>query len=280
MLASRLKALRADAGLTGRALAAAAAGVHHVKISKIENAVQLPTAADIRAWCRACDADDQMVVDLIAAAQNVEAMYTQWRRLQETGLGHVQRTFQPLYEKTRQFRIWQHSAVPGLLQTEEYARAHLRTIIEFRGIPDDLDAALAARMEQQKVLANGGKRFAIIVGEQALRTRPVDAPAMVEQIDKLAALTTGVADMSFGILPSSAAPQVWPPENFWIYDDDRVRVDTVPGQVQHKEPSDVAVYERAGAGGVAGSRCSGEDGAEAVDHPVLLGVGQGGEQGQ
>ncbi|MCG5216003.1 helix-turn-helix domain-containing protein [Streptosporangium sp. KLBMP 9127] len=244
VLASRLKALRTDADLTGRALAAAT-GMHFVKVSKIENAVQLPSAADIRAWCKACEADEQMIVDLIAAAQNVEAMYTQWRRLEETGLGHVQRSFQPLYERTRRFRVWQHSAVPGLVQTRDYARAHLRAVIDFRGIPDDLDAALAARVQQQEVLNNGDTRFAIVIGEQALRTRLVGATDMAAQLRRLMELTSGVANMSFGILPSAERPPIWPPENFWIYDGDRVRVDTVPGQVQHREPSDVAVYEKA-----------------------------------
>ncbi|MBB2911562.1 transcriptional regulator with XRE-family HTH domain [Streptosporangium becharense] len=243
ILAARLRALRARAGLTGRALSART-GLDHTKISKIENAVQMPNQADIRIWCEACDADEQ-VVDLIAAAQNIDAMYTDWRRLEETGLGHVQRSFQPLYDKTRQFRVWQHSAVPGLLQTADYARAHLRTVIDFRGIPDDLDAAVEARLRQQRVLRGGAKRFAFIVGEQALRTPLVDPGRMAAQLDRLAELTSGVANVSFGVVPATARPPLMPPENFWIYDDDRVRVDTVPGQIQHRAPSDVAAYEKA-----------------------------------
>ncbi|MEV4179959.1 helix-turn-helix transcriptional regulator [Streptosporangium canum] len=243
VLAARLKALRAAANLTGRALAGLT-GMDHTKISKIENAVQMPNQADIRAWCTACNAEEQ-VVDLIAAAQNIDAMYTEWRRLEETGLGHVQRSFLPLYDKTRRFRVWQHSAIPGLIQTEAYARGHLRTIITWRGIPDDLDAAVKARMKQQDILRNGDKQFAFIVGEQALRTPLVGPEEMAAQLGRLTELTNGVANVSFGIIPASATPQMMPPENFWIYDADRVRVDTVPGQVQHKAPSDVKVYERA-----------------------------------
>ncbi|GAA4223626.1 transcriptional regulator with XRE-family HTH domain [Streptosporangium album] len=243
ILAARLRALRSDAGLTGRALAART-GMDHTKISKIENAVQMPNQTDIRAWCKACSADEQ-VVDLIAAAQNIDAMYTEWRRLEETGLGRVQRSFQPLYEKTRRFRVWQHSAIPGLLQTSGYARGHLRTVIDFRNIPDDIDAAVAARLRQQGVLRDGTKRFAFIVGEQALRTPLVGPAEMAAQLDRLTELTDGVANLSFGIIPARAKPSMMPPENFWIYDAARVRVDTVPGQIQHKAPSDVAVYEKA-----------------------------------
>jgi transcriptional regulator with XRE-family HTH domain len=243
ILAARLRAIRADAGLTGRALASKT-GMDHTKISKIENAVQMPNQADIKVWCGACEAEEQ-VVDLIAAAQNIEAMYTEWRRLEETGLRHVQSSFLPLYEKTRQFRVWQHSAVPGLIQTPDYVRAHLRAIIDFRGIPDDIDAAVTARLKQQEILRSGGRRFAFIIGEQALRTPVVEPGPMIVQLGRLAELTSGVANVSFGIVPSASRPLIMPPENFWIYDDDRVRIDTVPGQIQHKAPSDIAVYEKA-----------------------------------
>ncbi|MFS1301899.1 helix-turn-helix transcriptional regulator [Streptosporangium longisporum] len=243
ILAARLKALRAGAGLTGRALAAKT-GLDHTKISKIENAVQMPNQTDIRTWCEACDAHEQ-VVDLIAAAQNIDAMYVEWRRLEENGLGHVQRSFQPLYERTRQFRVWQHSAVPGLLQTDDYARGHLRAVIDFRGIPDDTDAAVEARLRQREVLRDGGKRFAFVVGEQALRTPLTGPREMAGQLDRLAELTSGIANVSFGILPATVRPPLMPPENFWIYDTDRVRIDTVPGQIQHRTPSDVAAYEKA-----------------------------------
>ena len=42
--------------------------------------------------------------------------------------------------------------------------------IRFLDVPDDLDAAVAARMERQRVLYQAGKRFAVVLEEQALRT--------------------------------------------------------------------------------------------------------------
>ncbi|GGL10167.1 transcriptional regulator [Sphaerisporangium melleum] len=243
ILAARLREIRSEARITGRALASEA-GWHYSKVSKIENAAQTPNEDDIRMWCRVCDAEEY-VVDLIAAVRNIDSMYTDWRRLEATGLRHVQESFTSLYRGTRRFRVFQHSAVPGLLQTPAYARAHLRAVIDFRGIPDDLEVAVAARLGQQVVLETGGKLFAFIIGEQALRT-PVCAPRdMVEQLDRLAGLTAGTAHLSLGVIPSTARPPIMPPENFWIYDATQVRVDTVPGQYRIKIPSDVALYERA-----------------------------------
>ncbi|WP_214416878.1 helix-turn-helix domain-containing protein [Sphaerisporangium fuscum] len=243
ILAARLREIRSEARLTGRTLASQA-GWHYSKVSKIEHAAQMPNENDIRVWCRVCDAEEY-VVDLIAAVRNIDSMYTEWRRLESTGLRHVQESFQQLYRDTRHLRVFQHSAVPGLIQTAGYARAHLRAVIGFRGIPDDLDAAVAARLAQQEVLTAGGKRFMFVVGEQALRTAICAPEEMVVQLGRLAELTSNMPQLSFGVIPSTARPPIMPPENFWIYDDNQVRIDTIPGQFRIKTPTDVALYEKA-----------------------------------
>ncbi|SET47507.1 helix-turn-helix domain-containing protein [Nonomuraea wenchangensis] len=246
-LAARLKELRLHADgqrMTGERLAAAMGWEgRKARISKIENGTQLPSVDDIRAWATACGAEDQ-IPDLIEQVRTIDSMYTEWRRLEKTGLGQIQEAFVGLYERTVQLRVWQHSAVPGLLQTEAYARAHLSTIISFRGIPDDVERAVAARMAQQQTIG-GVRRFAFLIGEQALRTPMVDPSDMAAQLDKLAGLTSGSPHVSVGILPGGVKPPVMPPENFWIYDTAEVRVDGVAAQFRIKKPDDVAVYEKA-----------------------------------
>ena len=73
-MGARLRELRRDAGLTARALAAAAGWDNHTRVSKIEHGTQAPSDDDIRAWCAACGADGQ-VPDLIATARAVESAY-------------------------------------------------------------------------------------------------------------------------------------------------------------------------------------------------------------
>jgi hypothetical protein len=46
-----------------------------------------------------------------------------------------QDSFRPLYERTRVFKAYCPSVVPGWLQTPEYAAALLSAITEFRGSP-------------------------------------------------------------------------------------------------------------------------------------------------
>jgi transcriptional regulator with XRE-family HTH domain len=77
-LGTRLRDIRRDARLTGRALAACC-GWHFTKISKLEHGTQNPSEDDLRAWCHACDAADQLP-DLIATVRAIESMYIEWRR--------------------------------------------------------------------------------------------------------------------------------------------------------------------------------------------------------
>src|SRR3990170_3645773 len=122
-LGQRLRDLRKDAGLSGRALAAAT-GWHFTRVSKIENGVQAPTDHYIRTWCGVCDADGQ-AADLIAQARAVESMYVEFPRRTRAGLKQLMLAPLPLYERTERFKIYEHNVVPGLLQTASYAQAML-----------------------------------------------------------------------------------------------------------------------------------------------------------
>src|SRR5258707_12386574 len=86
-LGARMREVRREADLTAGALAQRP-GQHYTRVSKIENGTQVPTDADIRLWCTACGADDQ-VPDLIATARAVESAYVEFRRQARTGTSSV-----------------------------------------------------------------------------------------------------------------------------------------------------------------------------------------------
>jgi transcriptional regulator with XRE-family HTH domain len=75
-LGVRLREIRKEAVLTGRALAVSI-GCHFTKISRIENGSQAPSVDDIKAWCLVCNAGGQ-IPDLIATARAIESMYVEW----------------------------------------------------------------------------------------------------------------------------------------------------------------------------------------------------------
>jgi transcriptional regulator with XRE-family HTH domain len=87
-IVEQLREIRRDAGLTGREVAART-GWLPSKVSRLQSATTPPSDDDIRAWCRACNAEDR-IPDLLAANRTAESMYLEWRRVQRTGLWRLQ----------------------------------------------------------------------------------------------------------------------------------------------------------------------------------------------
>jgi transcriptional regulator with XRE-family HTH domain len=241
-LGVRLREIRKDAGLSARALAAAT-GQHYTRVSKIENGRQAPADDDIRSWCEACGAGDQ-VLDLIATARVVESAYLEFRRQARTGMKRVVGVHTvPLYERTSRFRIYEHNVVPGLLQTSAYCAAMLSFWIEFLDTPRDLDAAVAARLERQKVIFEAGKRFTIVLEEQALRTWFGDAGVQAGQLGRLLEMM-GVPTVSLGIIPLMTERAGIPSAGFWVFDESLVALETPTATIEVTRPQEIELYTR------------------------------------
>lgn len=242
-LAGRLREIRLDAGLTARALSAAA-GWHEAKTSRIESSRQVPGDADIRTWCRVCGAEGQ-AEDLIAASRAADSMYIEWRRLQRTGLRRLQESRVPLYERTRLFRVYCSNVVPGFLQTQGYTGALLSAISVLEGTPDDVEDAVTARMNRNRILHSGDHRFAILVEESVLRYRLGDSAAMAGQLGHLLG-AIALPSVSLGVIPFTADSRpIWTLEQFTVFDDARVHVELLSAQVTVSTPSEVALYVHA-----------------------------------
>ncbi|SFM99387.1 Helix-turn-helix domain-containing protein [Streptomyces sp. cf124] len=242
-VAQRLHELRADAGITGTELAVRC-GWTHPKTSRIENARTPPTPDDIRRWCRACGAEDQ-AADIIAQSRDAESLYVEWRRRVRAGLKRLQDSYVDLYQSTELFRIYSPTLVPGLLQTEGYARALLSANARLLGVPDDAEEAATARLERSQVIHQQGRRFVMVIEESVLSYQLGDDDAMAAQLGHL--LTAGALPaVSLGIIPSAMRERVlWPQELFHVYDDTLVSVELLSAQVNVTQPDEIALYLKA-----------------------------------
>lgn len=242
-LAARLRDIRLDARLSGKDLSAAA-GWNAAKTSRIEQAKQAPAETDIETWCRVCQAERE-VPDLIAASRAADSMYIEHRRLNRAGMRRRQETVRPLYERTRVFKAYCPSVVPGWLQTPEYAAALLSAITEFRGTPDDVAEAVKARMSRNRVISSGNHRFVLLLEETVLRYRIGGADVMAAQLARLAA-ATALPTVALGVIPASAPERpAWPLEQFTVFDDERVHVELLSAHVTVTAPSEITLYVRA-----------------------------------
>lgn len=238
-LGVRLREIRKEASLTARDLAITF-GCHFSKISRIENGVQAPSEVNIKAWCRACNAERQ-IPDLIATARAIESMYVEWKRHTRAGMKRLMLTPVPLYERTTLFRIYEHSAIPGLFQTAEYSAAILAYFIDFLNAPNDLDPALQARVERQKIIYSGNRRFIVVLEENALRARVGSPEIMAGQLDRLLA-TMSLPRVSLGIIPQTALRRTFTQVGFWIYDNAMVGVETPTAKLEITQPREIQLY--------------------------------------
>ncbi len=241
-LGARLREVRQDAGLSGRALAAAT-GQHFTRVSKIENGVQSPSDQDIRDWCRACTAE-QHIPDLIATTRAVESAYLEFRRQARAGMKRVlgAHTLQR-YERTGLFRIYEHNVIPGLFQTAAYSAAMLSFWIRFLEVANDTDAAVTARMDRQRVLYQRGKRFEVVLEEQALRTWFGTAEVQAGQLGRLLEAMS-MPTVSLGVIPMMTERTAVASAGFWIFDSSLVALETPTASVEVTRPQEIELYAR------------------------------------
>ncbi|WP_255511180.1 helix-turn-helix transcriptional regulator [Micromonospora sp. WP24] len=241
-LADRLRALRTQAGLSGKELAEAN-GWAPSKVSRLENGRQMPAPADLYAWARSCGADDITAQDLLRMLGEVQAAHRGWRRRMRQGQAAVQDSYNQLVAESRLIRHFETVYVPGLLQTADYARRVLTEMVELHNLDiADVDAAVATRMQRQQLLYDTSKQFEFLLAEPVLRWLLTTPEVMRGQLDRLQTVV-GVPNIRFGILPLGAPLTITPQNSFQMYDDVAI-VETFVGETTYRD-DEAATYTRA-----------------------------------
>jgi transcriptional regulator with XRE-family HTH domain len=238
-LGKRLRELRIAAELSGKALAESLSWVGS-KVSKIENGKQTPMDDDIRDWTRATRSVDQ-TASLLAALHNLELQHAEWQRVLRAGMKSHQLTLSQLDQRTRFYRGFENTVVPGLTQTPEYARARFAQVVMVHKVPNDIDEAVKARMQRQEMLYRPDKRFHFVITEAALRYRLVGLDIMIGQLDRLMAMTS-MRNVRLGIIDFKTQYITDPRHGFWIYDDHLVQFESYSAEINLRQPQEIELY--------------------------------------
>lgn len=239
-IVERLIALRSNAGLRAKDLAERLSW-QQSKVSKLENGKQLPSPDDVRQWAEACGAPNE-ADDLVDLLSEVRSVTLSWRRRVARGDASAQATHADLVNQSKVVRNFETVFVPGLLQVPDYARALLRAAYELHDIEaDDIDEAVAVRLQSQQALYQPDKRFQFLVAEPVLRWLVVPSDVMRTQLDRLL-MAIGIPHVALGILPVGQHLDTAPQHAFVLYDDVAV-VETFAGETTHGE-EESALYAR------------------------------------
>ena len=244
-LAALLREHRKRRRLTGPDLARRI-GVTQGTISKLENGRMVPTIDFLSRFAHCLRLNRAETEELVRRCGVTPAdstasdflRFLPYDFLSVDWAHRRQRTFAASEDVARVIRGYQPLFVPGLLQTEAYARR----IFLLAGISNlrMLERAVRARMVRQKILTDRNKRFLFLLTEGALMAAVGTRSERDEQVQHVMELVRR-SNVRIGLLTAGTPLRVVPPPPFYIFDKDRVHVELAHGDLWLLEPSHAAV---------------------------------------
>jgi transcriptional regulator with XRE-family HTH domain len=211
-LGLELRRLREEAGLTcdkvGEKLECSG-----TRISRIETGKISAGPGDVRELLEVYGLEGDEAKALVQLAR--EARKKGWWHTYGMNLPDWFEAYVAFETEAATFSDFQPLYVPGLLQTEAYARAVLGAS-PMGGPAEDIDRQVALRMERQRTLnGDNAPEFWFVVSETALRVRVGGPELMRDQLRHLADVARR-PNVTFQVLPFTAAAHVNPISGFRI----------------------------------------------------------------
>lgn len=152
------------------------------KVSRLESGNRGQSEVDVAIYLTFCGVLRDELDELLAPTREADAGY----RLQQHGEQLPDELHSLVFYETTATMIdnFELNRLPGLTQTEDYARALLRQSVSFPA--DGLEPRVQARMDRQSLIKRlNPPQFSFIVHEQALRLQVGDIRVMHEQMLQL-----------------------------------------------------------------------------------------------
>lgn len=184
-LGSELARARRLAGLDQRTLAERLAKpgrpMSQPMVSRYERGTRLPGRTIVRAWLQVTRPPAEMRATLRTLLETAHNEIRPWGDVfaDET---HLQREARERNAAAAVFVNFQPTVLPGLLQTETYARRVFSI-----GHTRDVDEAVASRIAGQAILREPGRRFDFLIAERLLRFVPGPPDPGLDEWEKVTA---------------------------------------------------------------------------------------------
>lgn len=237
MLGRELKALRERAGLDREAVAAHT-GWDLSKVSRLESGKLTLKVAEVNVLLALYAADGAVAARVSEVAQHAR------KRGSYGKVADWARQYLGLEQDATALSLHFSELIPGLFQTEDYARALVSTSMAVA--PADVERTVEARMRRQTLMRRDDPpRVHMVLGEAALHRRVGGSTVLVSQLERLVEMAR-LPHITLQVLPFSVGEHAALGANFillttaiggeetrWVYTESLNRAECVPddGQV-------------------------------------------------
>lgn len=243
-LSRTLRQLLDDSGLRA-AEVARRTGFSQAKVSRYLNGKIVPPPSDAAALVQAMGMTDTdegaRVVRAAEAVREGTASRVVLIRPGTATMDRMQARIGEIERSSEHIGAFTPVMVPGLLQTEAYARC----VFQSSGRPaEDVEAGVRKRLDRQQLLDDPDHRFTLVMTEGALRWQAVSPAVMADQLDRIAdrARADTGDRVRIGIIPWTRAATLFPLTNFDLYDERAVVIGAGYGTSFLTRPRDVGIY--------------------------------------
>ncbi|MBO0802329.1 MAG: helix-turn-helix domain-containing protein [Nocardiopsaceae bacterium] len=243
-LAAHLRELRESAGLTQEEVADRT-GKDRSTLYRLENAQQRPQRSTLIQLLDLYGTVEPRRSELLTLLR--ESKQRGWVQKYRFELPEVYTDYIGFEEDARSLSSYESLFVPGLLQTDEYARAMLRGVLP-DATEEDVEVRAATRLQRQAALAKeGAPKLWTIMDEAALHRIVGGRDVMREQIEQLQEMRTR-PNVTIQVIPFEAGSHPGMDGSFVIldfpgeFDQGIVYVETAAGGLFLEEEAEVRRY--------------------------------------
>jgi transcriptional regulator with XRE-family HTH domain len=212
-LAAELRGIREDKGESGDTVATAL-NWSPSKISRYERARTGLRPREVERLLDYYQITGSRRTTLLGLAE--DATHKGWWEAFADSLSEDYRQFIGLEHEAASMSIWHVNVIPGLLQTEAYARHIISSYSRIEPVtPGMIRRLVAVRMRRQEILNRDGLQLSAIIDESVLRRRIGDEMVMHEQLYSLARAAQR-PNLTLQVLPLGAQHAVFS-ESFVIF---------------------------------------------------------------
>lgn len=244
-LAAELRSLRAASGLT-REEVVERTGINSVTMYRIEHARVRPQTRTLRTLLDLYGVEKEQQAELVALLR--DARERGWLHPYQSELPEQYMTFIGFEGEAESASNYESLFVPGLLQTEDYARAVITGVLPFAS-RDEVERRVEVRMERQQVLGGDNPlQLWGIVDEAALR-RQIGSPAVMRAQFRHLLEASELPNVTFQVIPFDAGAHAGMPGSFIVLQfteeaiPDVIYIDSMAGDLFLEAESDVRRYK-------------------------------------